>query len=122
MPAASTGRTLSVGTTRYTLGFLLDAVERVTEDYERDDVDLKVTHVRTGDLFAKLRSKELDLVCGSVVVTEADEAELLAPYEVMEWRRSGLSLLTNLPPERLPVPPSAPATCPGCRWSSPRAV
>ncbi|MGY5128678.1 LysR family transcriptional regulator [Streptomyces nigrescens] len=96
------GRTLSVGTTRYTLGFLLDAVERVTEDYERDDVDLKVTHVRTGDLFAKLRSKELDLVCGSVVVTEADEAELLAPYEVMEWRRSGLSLLTNLPPERLP--------------------
>ncbi|UQA96318.1 LysR family transcriptional regulator [Streptomyces halobius] len=96
------GRTLSVGTTRYTLGFLLDAVERVSEDYERDDVDLKVTHVRTGDLFTKLRGKELDLVCGSVVVTEGEEAELLAPYEVMEWRRSGLSLLTNLPPDRLP--------------------
>ncbi|TJZ43503.1 LysR family transcriptional regulator [Streptomyces piniterrae] len=96
------GRTLSVGTTRYTLGFLLDAVERVSEDYERDDVDLKVTHVRTGDLFTKLRSKELDLVCGSVVVTEGEEAELLAPYEVMEWRRSGLSLLTNLPQDRLP--------------------
>ncbi|MEV0369659.1 LysR family transcriptional regulator [Streptomyces sp. NPDC050636] len=96
------GRTLSVGTTRYTLGFLLDAVERVSEDYERDDVDLKVTHVRTGDLFTKLRAKELDLVCGSVVVTEGEEAELLAPYEVMEWRRSGLSLLTNLPPDRLP--------------------
>lgn len=96
------GRTLSVGTTRYTLGFLLDAVERVSEDFERDDVDLKVTHVRTGDLFAKLRAKELDLVCGSVVVTEGKEAELFGPYEVMEWRRSGLSLLTNLPPESLP--------------------
>ncbi|WP_329152613.1 LysR family transcriptional regulator [Streptomyces sp. NBC_01456] len=96
------GRTLSVGTTRYTLGFLLDAVERVSEDFERDDVDLKVTHVRTGDLFAKLRAKELDLVCGSVVVTEGKEAELFGPYEVLEWRRSGLSLLTNLPPEKLP--------------------
>ncbi|MEU5238880.1 LysR family transcriptional regulator [Streptomyces lydicus] len=96
------GRTLSVGSTRYTLGFLLDAVERVSEDYARDHVDLKVTHVRTGDLFGKLRAKELDLVCGSVVVTEGHEAELLAPYDVMEWRRSGLSLLTNLPPDRLP--------------------
>ncbi|QHC21960.1 LysR family transcriptional regulator [Streptomyces sp. GS7] len=96
------GRTLSVGTTRYTLGFLLDAVEHVSADYERDGVDLKVTHVRTGDLFTKLRTQELDLVCGSVVVTEGEEAELLAPYEVMEWRRSGLSLLTNLPPDRLP--------------------
>ncbi|WP_043263666.1 LysR family transcriptional regulator [Streptomyces sp. CT34] len=95
------GRTLSVGTTRYTLGFLLDAVEHVSADYERAGVDLKVTHVRTGDLFTKLRTQELDLVCGSVVVTEGEEAELLAPYEVMEWRRSGLSLLTNLPPDRL---------------------
>lgn len=96
------GRTLSVGTTRYTLGFLLDAAERVSEDYARENVDLKITHVRTGDLFTKLRSTELDLVCGSVVVTEGEETELLAPYEVMEWRRSGLSLLTNLPPDRLP--------------------
>ncbi|MER6309564.1 LysR family transcriptional regulator [Streptomyces sp. NPDC001657] len=96
------GRTLSVGTTRYTLGFLLDAAERIGEDYARANVDLKVTHVRTGDLFTKLRSTELDLVCGSVVVTEGEETELLAPYEVMEWRRSGLSLLTNLPPDRLP--------------------
>ncbi|MFG2136897.1 LysR family transcriptional regulator [Streptomyces sp. NPDC048650] len=98
------GRTLSVGTTRYTLGFLLDAVEHVSEEYERDNVELKVTHVRTGDVLTKLRAKELDVVCGSVVVTEGQEAEQLAPYEVMEWRRSGLSLLTNLPPERLPGP------------------
>ncbi|MFE0173965.1 LysR family transcriptional regulator [Streptomyces sp. NPDC059002] len=97
------GRTLSVGSTRYTLGFLLDAVERVSEAYERRGVDLKVTHVRTGDLFAKLQAKELDLVCGSIVVTEGQEAEL-DPYEIVEWRRSGLSLLTNLPEERLPGP------------------
>ncbi|TGB09329.1 LysR family transcriptional regulator [Streptomyces sp. MZ04] len=95
------GRTLSVGSTRYTLGFLLDAVERVSDAYERRGVDLKVTHVRTGDLFTKLRTKELDLVCGSVVVIEGEEAEL-DPYEVIEWRRSGLSLLTNLSEDRLP--------------------
>ncbi|EPH42520.1 LysR family transcriptional regulator [Streptomyces aurantiacus] len=97
------GRTLSVGSTRYTLGFLLDAVERVSDIYERRGVDLKVTHVRTGDLFARLQSKELDLVCGSIVVTEGQEAEL-DPYEIVEWRRSGLSILTNLPPEKLPGP------------------
>ncbi|GGV25506.1 LysR family transcriptional regulator [Streptomyces spectabilis] len=97
------GRTLSVGSTRYTLGFLLDAVERVSDAYERRGVDLKVTHVRTGDLFARLRSKELDLVCGSIVVTEGQEAEL-DDYEVIEWRRSGLSVLTNLAPEKLPGP------------------
>ncbi|WP_438490619.1 LysR family transcriptional regulator [Streptomyces sp. S186] len=99
------GRTLSVGTTRYTLGFLLDAVEYVSADFDREGVDLKITHVRTADLFTRLRSQELDLVCGSVVVTEGEEAAQLAPYEVMEWRRSGLSLLTNLPPERLPAGP-----------------
>ncbi|MER5305350.1 LysR family transcriptional regulator [Streptomyces lasiicapitis] len=95
------GRTLSVGSTRYTLGFLLDAVERVSDVYERRGVDLKVTHVRTGDLFARLQSKELDLVCGSIVVTEGQEDEL-DPYEIVEWRRSGLSILTNLPPQKLP--------------------
>ncbi|MFD9907788.1 LysR family transcriptional regulator [Streptomyces sp. NPDC059063] len=106
------GRTLSVGSTRYTLGFLLDAVERVSDVYERRGVDLKVTHVRTGDLFARLNSKELDLVCGSVVVTQGQEAEL-DPYEVIEWRRSGLSILTNLPPERLPGPSVQASDLPG---------
>ncbi|MFB6538094.1 hypothetical protein [Streptomyces noursei] len=77
-------------------------MEYVSGDFDREGVDLKITHVRTGDLFTKLRSQELDLVCGSVVVTEGEESAQLAPYEVMEWRRSGLSLLTNLPPERLP--------------------
>ncbi|MGH4030787.1 LysR family transcriptional regulator [Actinomycetota bacterium Odt1-20B] len=98
------GRTLSVGSTRYTLGFLLDAVERVSDAYERRGVDLKVTHVRTGDLFARLRAKELDLVCGSIVVVEGEEEAELAPFDVIEWRRSGLALLTNLPEEELPGP------------------
>ncbi|MEU8956819.1 LysR family transcriptional regulator [Streptomyces sp. NPDC048518] len=106
------GRTLSVGSTRYTLGFLLDAVERVGEAYERRGVDLKVTHVRTGDLFAKLQAKELDLVCGSIVVTEGQEAEL-DPYEIIEWRRSGLALLTNLPEDRLPGPSVTAGRLPG---------
>ncbi|MGA4842944.1 LysR family transcriptional regulator [Streptomyces sp. G45] len=106
------GRTLSVGSTRYTLGFLLDAVERVSDAYERRGVDLKVTHVRTGDLFARLQSKELDLVCGSVVVTEGQEDEL-DPYEMIEWRRSGVCVLTNLPPRKLPGPGVRASDLPG---------
>jgi DNA-binding transcriptional LysR family regulator len=97
------GSRLNVGSTRYTLGFLLNAVELVTEDFESRDVELKVEHVRTRDLLDRLGSKELDLVCGSVLTT-GDGDSRLDGFEVMEWRRSGLSLVTNLAEDELPGP------------------
>ncbi|MEU8826371.1 LysR family transcriptional regulator [Streptomyces sp. NPDC048636] len=97
------GGRLVVGSTRYTLGFLLNAVALVTEDFGRRGVELKVEHVRTRDLLERLDSKELDLVCGSVF-TRAGHDGRLDGFEVMEWRRSGLSLITNLGPEELPGP------------------
>lgn len=89
-------RCLSVGSTRYTLDYLLAAVEQVSGEFEERGVELRTTHVRSGDLLGKLASGELDLVCGSVLTT-AGEDPSLADCEVMEWRRSGLALLTNLP-------------------------
>ncbi|WP_347178590.1 LysR family transcriptional regulator [Streptomyces iconiensis] len=100
------GRTLMVGSTRYTLGYLLDAVEQVNDRLARDDVELRIAHVRSGSLLEKLRSRELDLVCGSVLTSAsagaAENEARFEGYEVMEWRRSGLSLVTNEPASQLP--------------------
>lgn len=97
------GTTLAVGATRLTLGHLAAAGERVAEEFRRRAIELKVGHVRTRDVLAKLRAQEVDLVCGTVVTRPDGDRELEA-FEVMEWRRSGVSLLTNLPASGLPGP------------------
>ncbi|WP_078874938.1 LysR family transcriptional regulator [Streptomyces sp. NRRL F-5053] len=127
------GRTLKVGSTRYTLGYLLDAVEQVNGRYLNDGVELKMAHVRSSSMLERLRHRELDLVCGSILTSAsagAAEGEALhggagAPgahgatgthgphaadgpygtyegYEVTEWRRSWLSVVTNQDAARLP--------------------
>ncbi len=97
------GKTLMVGTTRFTLSYLAGAGERVAEDFRQRGIELKVGHVRTRDVLAKLRAKDVDLVCGSVVTRPEGDDELAA-FDVMEWRRSGVSLLTNLSEAELPGP------------------
>jgi len=98
-----TGQTLAVGTTEFTLNFLGRAWERVAEEFQSREIELKVLHVRTKDSFTRLDAQEIDLLCGgfaaSVGVREADET-----YEFLEWHREGLALLTNLPKRELPMP------------------
>jgi len=96
------GGTLTVGTTRYTLGYLSHASELVADDFQRRGIDLKMVHVRTSNLLDKLASRQVDLVCGSVLDVEG--VDRLAEYDVQEWRRSGLVLVTNLPHDLLPGP------------------
>jgi hypothetical protein len=74
---------------------------QVAGDFHRRGIDVKMVHVRTRNLLEKLASQDVDLVCGSVLDTEG--ADRLADYDVQEWRRSGLVLVTNLPPSRLPA-------------------
>ncbi|WP_433871643.1 LysR family transcriptional regulator [Saccharopolyspora sp. CA-218241] len=93
------GETITVGTTRFTLEFMANAGEHVAEEFARRGVEMRVLHLRTRELLDALRTKQADLVCGSVLVT-ADGAELDG-FDVLEWRRSGLVLVTNLPPEVL---------------------
>jgi DNA-binding transcriptional LysR family regulator len=95
------GETVTVGTTRFTLGFLVSAGEHVAEEFQERGIELRVTHLRTRELLRALQAKQADLVCGSVLIYEDDTSEL-ADFDVMEWRRSGLSLATNLSCEQLP--------------------
>ena len=76
------GGTLTVGTTRYTLGYLSHASERVAADFQRRGIDLKMVHVRTRNLLDKLASRQVDLVCGSVLDIEG--VDRLAGYDVQE--------------------------------------
>ncbi|MFD7654220.1 LysR family transcriptional regulator [Actinosynnema sp. NPDC059797] len=94
------GTTLTVGTTRFMLDSLAKAWHHVAEDFRRRDVELKVVHIRTKDIWTSLESKEVDIVCGSVV-TPAGRSTGFDEFDVIEWRRGGLALLTNLPPHRL---------------------
>ncbi|RKT57824.1 LysR family transcriptional regulator [Saccharothrix australiensis] len=94
------GTTLTVGTTRFMLDSLAKAWHHVADDFRRRDVELKVVHIRTKDIWRKLESKEVDIVCGSVV-TPAGGGSDFADFDVIEWRRGGLALLTNLPAHRL---------------------
>ncbi|XVV03358.1 LysR family transcriptional regulator [Actinosynnema sp. CA-248983] len=94
------GTTLTVGTTRFMLDSLAKAWHHVADDFRRRDVELKVVHIRTRDIWNKLESKEVDIVCGSVV-TPAGDGSGFEDFDVIEWRRGGLALLTNIPEHRL---------------------
>ncbi|NUP33916.1 MAG: LysR family transcriptional regulator [Streptomycetaceae bacterium] len=96
--------TLTVGATRYTLGIVADAIADIEDELADRGIDLKVDHIRTRDLLSRLAGNQVDLVCGSVAVRAGGDA---APdgCDVLELARGGLSLLTNLPPDRLPDGP-----------------
>lgn len=107
-------RTLTVGATRYTLGVMADACADIASELARAGVELKVEHVRTRDLLAKLRGKEVDVVCGSLA-TRTGTNPALDDCAVLEMARGGLYLLTNLPADMVPdrpLPASALADLP----------
>jgi DNA-binding transcriptional LysR family regulator len=97
------GQTLAVGTTEFTLRFLGHAWDRIAEEFQSREIELKVLHVRTKDSFTRLDAKEIDLLCGGFAdVTGA--SDIYETYEFLEWHREGVCLLTNLPKRELPVP------------------
>lgn len=103
-------RTLTVGATRYTLGVIADACADIAPELLRIGVELKVEHVRTRDLLAKLRAKEVDLVCGSRATYAADHGA--AGCDVLELARGGLHMLTNLATDQVPDAPIAASSLP----------
>lgn len=112
------GTTVTVGTTRYMLDTLAKAWHHVADEFQERDVDLKVVHIRTKDIWTKLETQEVDVVCGSVV-TRAGQGWERPEFEVIQWRRGGLALLTNLPETvvgdrvRVPALRSVPLVVPG---------
>ncbi len=98
------GQTVAVGTTEFTLAFLSRVWQRVADDFAAREIELKVLHVRTKDAFARLDSKEVDLMCGGLA-SETGRADVPEQYDFLEWQREGLVLLTNLSRRELSLKP-----------------
>lgn len=96
------GRTLTIGTTEFTLRFLGDTWPQLAEEFQQREIEIKVVHVRTRDFWAKLDAQQVDLVCGSFATQTGREPGL--DYDFIEWHREGLAILTNLPKRELATP------------------
>ncbi len=92
---------LTVGTTEFTLPIVSRAWNRVSEEFRQREVEFKVAHVRTKDVWSRLENRQVDLVCGSIVSTPEGDLRL-KEYEVIEYARGQALLLTNLPEHELP--------------------
>lgn|GEM_PF-2395429 len=96
------GQTISVGTTEFTLDFLSRVWQRVSNEFQSREIELKIVHVRTKDSFTRLDTKEVDLMRGGFA-SAAGSLEVPSQYDFLEWHREGLALLTNLPQRELAV-------------------
>ena len=97
------GKTLTIGTTEFTLPFVGKVWQRVCDGFAAGEIELNVQHVRTKDSFARLDAREIDLLCGGFA-SIAGVGDVPGDYEFLQWQRDGLVLLTNLPKRELPVP------------------
>jgi DNA-binding transcriptional LysR family regulator len=96
------GATIKVATTEFTVDFLAQVWPDVVEEFTRREIQLDIAHVRTRDFWTQLDAKDIDLVCGSVAATPSDDPAL-ASYDVIEWHREHLALVTNLDRRELPM-------------------
>jgi DNA-binding transcriptional LysR family regulator len=96
------GATVTVATTEFTVDFLAQVWPSVAGEFTRREIELNIAHVRTRDFRAQLDAKDVDLVCGSIPAAPGPDPALGA-YDVIEWHRENLALITNLPARELPV-------------------
>jgi DNA-binding transcriptional LysR family regulator len=96
------GATITVATTEFTIDFLAQIWPAVQDEFTRREIELNIVHTRTRDFWGQLDAKDVDLVAGSIpALPEPDPA--LAAYDIIEWHREDLALVTNLPVRDLPV-------------------
>ncbi len=96
------GSTITVATTEFTIDFVAQVWPAVAEEFTRREIDLNIVHVRSRELWAQLDAKNVDLVAGSIPAGPGPDP-IPDAYEVLEWHREDLALLTNLPLHDLPV-------------------
>lgn len=97
------GHTITIGTTEFTVAFVGHIWPRVRDELHRRDIELKIRHIRTRDFAATLDSHHVDLICGSLAVETGRTPDF--DYDVIEWHREGVALLTNLTTHELPDTP-----------------
>jgi DNA-binding transcriptional LysR family regulator len=96
------GAVVTVATTEFTVDFLAQVWPQIAEEFTRREVELNIVHVRTRDFWTQLDAKNVDLVCGSIPASPGPDPALDA-YDVIEWQREDLALITNLPLRELPA-------------------
>jgi DNA-binding transcriptional LysR family regulator len=96
------GAVVTVATTEFTVDFLAQVWPHVVGEFTRREVELNIVHVRTRDFWSQLDAKNVDLVCGSIPATPGRDPALDA-YDVIEWHRECLALITNQPLRELPA-------------------
>lgn len=96
------GATVTVATTEFTLDFLAQVWPDVAKEFTRREIQLDIAHVRTRDFWSQLDAKDVDLVCGSVAAAPGHDP-VLDRYDVIEWHREDLALVTNLTGRELPM-------------------
>lgn len=114
------GATVTVATTEFTVDFLAQVWPAVSEEFARREIELNVAHVRTRDFWERLDAKDVDLVCGSVAASPGPDPAL-EEYDVIEWHREDLALVTNLNPRELPDKPVKQDRLPGIPLLAPPA-
>ncbi len=96
------GAALTIATTEFTVEFLAQVWPQVEAEFTRREIELNIVHVRTRDFWAQLDAKNVDLVCGSIPAGPGRDPALDS-YDMIEWQREDLALLTNLPVRELPA-------------------
>jgi DNA-binding transcriptional LysR family regulator len=96
------GAAVTVATTEFTVDFLAQAWPQVEAEFTRREIELNIVHVRTRDFWTQLDAKNVDLICGSIPATPGHDAVLDA-YDVIEWQREDLALITNMSVRELPA-------------------
>ena len=96
------GATVTVATTEFTVDFLAQVWPSVAVEFTRREIELNIVHVRTRDFRTQLDAKDVDLVCGSIPAAPGP-GPALDDYDIIEWDRENLVLITNLSVRELPV-------------------
>jgi DNA-binding transcriptional LysR family regulator len=114
------GATVTVATTEFTIDFLSQVWPTVADEFARRGVELNIVHVRTRDFWSQLDAKNVDLVCGSIAAP-TNSAPVTDDYDVIEWQRENLALVTNLSTRELPPAPVSQGQFPNIPLLAPTA-
>ena len=96
------GAAVTIATTEFTVDFLAQVWPQVSDEFTRREIELNIVHVRTRDFWTQLDAKNIDLICGSISAGPGRDPAL-DHYDVIEWQREDLALVTNLPARELPA-------------------
>lgn len=96
------GAAVTIATTEFTVDFLAQVWPQVADDFTRREIELNIVHARTRDFWTQLDAKDVDLICGSIPAGPGHDVAL-ERYDVIEWQREDLALVTNLSARELPA-------------------